>query len=341
MAKAFKLFIAVNLLISFAVKGQHNTTIEGKSGRPDKTSVSLISYQGYIIDTTVIMNGRFNMHVDLPGGDRYKLLYSERLGQAPDSVIIFLDEGLLKIEDDVRLKSMLVFQGSAFSTELQNYYSWRKTLKVTQSEIACLSDWVTKNSNSAISLFAIDNYLRLTGRSADYQQVKKLFDMINPSAKENILALRLDLDIQRNNTLALGKIFPAFFLPDTTGKIVSNKVLKGSYVLVDFWASWCGPCREENKVFLSLAKKYKNQNFKLVSISLDKSTEAWKAAIRTDHLFWLQLSDSKFPANQLEKALNLKLIPVDFIIDPEGTIIEKSIYGSLLEKKLDKLLLIN
>jgi len=319
---------------------QTKVAIYGQINRPQFTRVSLVSYQGYIIDSTIISGGKFSLNEELPGGDRYTLFFRDVTGKQVDSASVYLDNGLVKVTVNNQ-GQRINFQGSNFANFLNSYYQESANIQKDYSAIVVLNNWVKGHAYSAISLFAIDAYLLHTGRDANWYQVAELYHLITHEAKENILALRLGLEIEQNNTLPLGNVFPAFNLPDLKGIKTTNTILKGSFVLIDFWASWCGPCREENKNFLRLAKKYKGKNLRLISISLDKSNLAWKTAITSDQLSWIQLSDANFPNNQLEKSLNLKLIPVDFILDPKGKIIDKNIYGLMLEKKLDVLLQLN
>lgn len=340
MINTCRLLIYITFLSSLMSYAQTKVAIYGQVNGAQFTRVSLVSYQGYIIDSTIISGGKFRLNEELPGGDRYTLFFRDVTGKQVDSASVYLDNGLVKVTVNNQ-GQRINFQGSNFANFLNSYYQESASIQKNQSAIIVLNNWVKGHTNSAISLFAIDAYLLRTGRDADWYKVAKLYHLITHQAKENILALRLELEIEQNNTLELGKPFPVFSLPDLKGMKTTNTILKGSYVLIDFWASWCGPCREENKNFLRLSKKYEGKNLRLISISLDKSNLAWKTAITSDQLSWIQLSDANFPNNQLEKSLNLKLIPVDFILDPKGKIIDKNIYGLMLEKKLDILVHLN
>ena len=337
MISAFRLFICLTLISFLQTQAQTKITITGQVNELQFSRVSLVSYQGYTVDTAVITRGKFSLQTDLPGGDRYTLLFCNLAGKAVDSASVYLESGSLNVIMTNK-GNRINYHGSSFANSLNSYYQESAIVQKNQSEIIVLKKWVKGHPDSPISLFAIDAYLISTGRNADWDQISQLFNSVIPSAKENILALRLELEIEQNNTLARGNLFPVFSLPDLNGKQATNTILKGSYVLIDFWASWCGPCRDENKNFLRLATKYKGKKLRIISISLDKNIVAWKKAITSDQLSWLQLSDANFPHYQLETSLNLKLIPVDFILDPSGKIIDKNIYGLMLEKKLDILL---
>ena len=133
---------------------------------------------------------------------------------------------------------------------------------------------------------------------------------------------------------------PYFAQEDTTGNklSLSDFTRKGKYILLDFWASWCGPCREENPALRNIYKDFKNKNFTIIGISLDKSKERWIDAIKKDSLSWPQVSDLKFWENEIAKAYYLRSIPSNFLLDPNGKIIAKNVSMPELRRMLFRLL---
>jgi peroxiredoxin len=136
----------------------------------------------------------------------------------------------------------------------------------------------------------------------------------------------------------IGKQAPDLALPDVNGRPVPLTSFRGKYLLVDFWASWCGPCRAENPNVVKAYNEFKGKNFAILGVSLDKEKAAWQEAVRSDNLDWSQVSDLKFWSSKAVETFKFDGIPFNVLIDPQGKVIAESLRGDDLENKLKEVL---
>jgi len=136
---------------------------------------------------------------------------------------------------------------------------------------------------------------------------------------------------------AIGQKAPEISLPDQNGDTIKLSSLQGKYVLVDFWAKWCGPCRKENPNVVKAYKKFKGSGFEILGVSLDRNHADWVQAIKDDQLTWKHVSDLKYFESQAAIDYNINAIPFSILVDPNGVIIAKNLRGSGLDKKLSEI----
>ncbi|WP_353480782.1 TlpA disulfide reductase family protein [Haliscomenobacter sp.] len=196
-------------------------------------------------------------------------------------------------------------------------------------------DYFKANKTSFLSLFSFNRY---TTFFADYSKVEKDFAILpmwakNSSDGKNILAKIEGAKSAQVNTLA-----KKFVQQSSTGQKISLDTFKGKYILIDFWASWCAPCRKEHPNLINTYEQFKNKNFEIISVSLDSENDNWQRAISKDKLTWTQVSDLKGQQNDIAIQYGVQSVPTNFLINPKGIIIAKNLTSEELYKKLETLL---
>ncbi|HEY8919668.1 MAG TPA: TlpA disulfide reductase family protein [Chitinophaga sp.] len=196
------------------------------------------------------------------------------------------------------------------------------------------NEFIATHPKSFYSLYMID------GRTSynEYSEIKPLYDKLDKSLKQSESGKKLLQKLQRLEKCQLGSQMINFVQRDSSGVPVKFNSFKGKYVLVDFWASWCKPCRAENPNVLKAYNAFKDKGFTVIGISLDDKAANWRKAIRDDKMPWTQLSDLKGWKNEVSTNFGIESIPRNLLVDPSGKIVAKDLRGAALENKLKELL---
>lgn len=198
--------------------------------------------------------------------------------------------------------------------------------------------FISKHPDYFISLVALNEVIGHLPE--DVPSLKKMYNKLDKNIQQTTTGIKTKSVLDKFDAVSIGRIAPLFSAADTSGNTVKLADYRGKYVLIDFWASWCGPCREENPIVVKAFHQYKDKNFDILSVSLDQpgKRDAWIKAIHDDQLAWKHVSDLKYWNNEVAQLYMVKSIPQNFLIDPKGKIIAANLRGEALSKKLSELL---
>lgn len=326
-----------------------------------------------VTDSTEVVKGKYKFTGETgePGFFRLQAKQKDSAGSpSQNTIVTFLEAGKIKIN------SKDSFSNAAFkgSREVKVYKEFEHTLQpygdtmqqfirdYTQArdsndisrmrsiEIAAvalerkikdsvLRPFILGHPQSAVSLFALQQY---TGSNPDIdiEKVEPLFLALSPKVQSYPSAVNLKERIDIVGRTAIGRMATDFTQNDTLGNPVSLSSFRGKYLLLDFWASWCQPCRVENPNVVAAYRKYKEKGFDVLGVSLDRNNakEAWLKAIHDDKLTWTHVSDLNFWNNAAAKLYGIQSIPQNLLISPDGRIIAKNLRGHELHEKLEEIL---
>ncbi len=341
----------------FTITGESQGAYEGP------VYLQLYSDNGYeTIDSSLVQEGKYSFTGTLETPQRYYLRFQDK----EKLVAFFLDASEVQVYSHIDSLDDAVITGSAsqdqylaFEKELAGFDDIRTPLmkayqaaneagdkpqveaivakfdSIREVETAFIKDYIHTNNESVVAAYLAYRHLSF---DSDTEALGSLIDDLSADLDATPYVKSLKERLATLERVAIGQPATDFSLEDPDGNAIALSSLKGKYVLIDFWASWCGPCRRENPNVVALYNELHEKGFEILGVSFDSKHDKWVEAIADDNLTWPHVSDLKGWQSAAGKLYGVRSIPHTILLDPEGIIIAKDLRGDELRNKLEEVL---
>ncbi|MFA6275701.1 MAG: AhpC/TSA family protein [Pedobacter sp.] len=312
------------------VKLDSSLIVNGKftlKGNIDEKAVEMIIYTASYKDYTMLWVEPKEIRVTLKAGEFKKAITVGSKTQTEADVLRSNLSVIDRLQDS--LTKSLKGKNGAESAAI-----WDKIKATRNEEQKVYQNYVKDNPNSLIAA----NILQVYASSWGKEKTRELYQNISAEQKSSKFGKAVSEYLTLNKEIKIGNKFEDFEQENVNGKKIKLSTIKGKYILLEFWASWCGPCRGENPNLVNTYNTYKNKGFEILGVSADDNKADWLKAIKDDKLPWENVSDLKGDRNLAVVIYGINSFPTNYLIDEKGIIIAKNLRGDELKKKLAELL---
>lgn len=362
-------FVALFLLSLIACNSDSDTytLIGNAAGMPDDSKVMIYTIknnQTTVLDTLLIKNGSFSgtFQKNSEPTLHYMVVNNSSILYFPESedleAIIYKDsiqasyvtgnaqnDSYRKYTTEIKkITSQKTAVAAKFSEAKRNNNNsmyaqlQQESIALTKKENNYKKQFAQENPNSLFALLLVSEMLN--NKQINAKEAADLVENFSPKIAATAIGKEITATAANLKNSDVGGTAPAFTAKTPEGTNLSLKDAMGKYTLIDFWASWCGPCRRENPNVVKVYEKYHDKGFNIISVSLDKAGQQnrWIQAIEKDKMDWFHVSNLKFWQDPIAKQYGVRSIPATFLLDDQGTIIAKNLRGRALEAKVASLL---